>query len=194
MAVHRLPRPPQTIMKTSSSKTTSQKLAGTVQMARLRVETAETRWKAAKQQAQLARRRRKEVKLIARRAKKQAKQAKADLADARKALAEVEAVLAKTAARRMTRKSVKAKAKARVKPTVRAPRRKAAPPRKRRSQPGSPSLASGPATRVTPVPPQERESSPRLAQAEFVNGEPNGGAREPDAIAEAAATAPRTIS
>ena len=44
--------------------------------------TAETQWKAAKEQARLAKRRRKEVKLIARRARKQARQAKADLAEA----------------------------------------------------------------------------------------------------------------
>ena len=81
------------IMKTSNSKTDSQKLVSTVQTARLRVATAENRWQAAKQQARAAKRRRKEIKLIARRARKQAKRAKADLADAREALAKAEAKL-----------------------------------------------------------------------------------------------------
>ena len=98
-------------MKTSNSKTDSQKLAGTGQTARLRVAIAEGRWKAAKEQARVAKRRRKEVKVIARRARKQAKQAKADLAEARKALAEAEAKLAKSGARVATKKQAKAKAR-----------------------------------------------------------------------------------
>ena len=97
-------------MKTANSKTASQKLAGTVQMARLRVATAESEWKAAKEHARMARRRRKEVKLIARRAKKLARQAKAELAEARKALAEAEAKVASAGARRVARKPAKAKA------------------------------------------------------------------------------------
>ena len=98
-------------MKTPNSKTASQKLADLVEMARLRVRTAESRWQAAKEQARVAKRRRKEVKLIARRARKQAKQAKADLAEARKALAEAEVKLAKSGACVATKKRAKAKAR-----------------------------------------------------------------------------------
>jgi hypothetical protein len=110
-------------MKTSNSKTDSQKLADTVQMARLRVATAENQWQAAKEQARAAKRRRKEVKLIARRARKQAKQANAELADARKALAKAEAKIAKSGARTT---------KTRKKPVKQAPvaprRKQTAPP------------------------------------------------------------------
>jgi len=81
-------------MKTPNSKTESQKPAGILQMARLRVEIAESRWEETKELAREAKRRRKEVKAIARRAKKEAKQAKAELADARSFLAETEAKLA----------------------------------------------------------------------------------------------------
>ena len=57
------------LMKTPSSKTESQKADGILQMARLRVEIAESRWEETKELAREARRRRKEAKAIARRAR-----------------------------------------------------------------------------------------------------------------------------
>ena len=81
-------------MKIAITKTESQKLASLLEMARLRVETAESRWEETKEQARVARRKRKEMKVIARRAKKEAKKAKAELAEARSFLAETEAKLA----------------------------------------------------------------------------------------------------
>ncbi len=80
-------------MKTASVKTEPQKTDSILQMARLRVELAESRWAETKEQAREARRRRKEAKAIARRAKKEAKEAKEELAQARSFLAEAEAKL-----------------------------------------------------------------------------------------------------
>jgi hypothetical protein len=82
------------LIKTTTVKTESQQVDNILQMARLRVQVAESRWEETKQQARQAKRRRKEAKVIARRAKKEAKQAKAELAEARSSLAEAEARLA----------------------------------------------------------------------------------------------------
>ena len=145
-----------TIMKTANAKTDSQKLAGGVQKARLRVASAETLWQAAKQQARAAKRRRKEIKIIARRARQQAKAAKADLADARTALAEAEAKLAQSGKRVATRKPFQAKTTAKpvAKRAIAAPKRKAVRTRK--------------ATAVTidppPAPELEAEVTPPLAE------------------------------
>jgi len=130
-------------MKTPDSKTDSQQLAGNVQTARLRVATAENRWKAAKEQARVAKRRRKEARLIARRARKQAKQAKADLAEAREALAEAEAKLAQSGTRTAAATTKKTPA---AKATVAPRRQKAA----RSAAPASPK----------PVTPPKRIGSP----------------------------------
>ena len=81
-------------MKTLKDTTTSQKPAGNIQLARLRVAKAESQLKSAKEQARLAKRRRKEARQNARHAKKQAKLAKQELAEAKLALAEAEAKLA----------------------------------------------------------------------------------------------------
>ena len=86
------------LMKTAITKTESQKLASNLEMARLRVETAESRREETKEQARVARRKRKEMKVIARRAKQEAKKAKAELGEAREALAQAEAEIAKSAA------------------------------------------------------------------------------------------------
>lgn len=176
-------------MKTSKSKTDSQKLAGIVQMTRLRVATAENRWKAARERARVAKRRRKEVKLIARRARKQAKQAKADLAEARKALAKAEAKLARAGARLAARKPASARRRPVAKRLVAATKKKAAPARKRQPVPSAPSLAAGSAVQVTPASLQESDSSPVPAQAGSVIGKPDGGTPQPEVIA-GAATAP----
>jgi hypothetical protein len=82
------------LIKATIVKTDPQKVDSVLQMARLRVEVAESRWAETKEQAREAKRRRKEAKVIARRAKKEAKQAKAELAAARSSLAEAEAKLA----------------------------------------------------------------------------------------------------
>jgi len=129
-------------MKTANSKAASGNLAGVVQMARLRVASAEHRRQVARQQARVAKRRCKEVKLIARRAKKQAKQAKADLAEARKVLAEAEAKLAKSAARPVTSKSASARRRPVKKVAAGAPGGKARPARKRRLRPTAPNPVS----------------------------------------------------
>lgn len=176
-------------MKTLKSKTDSQKLAATVEMARLRVAASETQWKAAKEQARVAKRRRKEVKLIARRAKKQAKQAKADLVEARNALAEAEAKLAQSSVRRATRKPAKAKAKPVARRAVTAPGKKAAPARKGRSRSPAPSPARRSAAQVGRVSLQKKVSSPIPAPAESVIGKPDGGTSEPAEIAGAAVVA-----
>ena len=123
---HRPPRPPVSIMKASTSKTGSQELAGVVQAARLKVATAENRWKTAREQARAAKRRRRAVRLIARRAKKQAKQAKADLAEARIALAEAEAKFAESGARLTTKGPAGIKTKTRRAAKVTTARRKTA--------------------------------------------------------------------
>ena len=78
-------------MKTLDSKTSSQELAGNIQLARLRVTLAESNLKSAQQQARLARRRHKEAKRTARCAKKAAKLAKQELAEAKLGLAQAEA-------------------------------------------------------------------------------------------------------
>jgi len=84
------------LMNTASAKTESQRQVSILQMARLRVEIAESRWEEAKEQARVARRKRKETKEMARRAKKEAKQAKAELAEARSFLTDSEAKLSQT--------------------------------------------------------------------------------------------------
>ena len=121
-------------MNTSTSKADSQKLVGKVQMARRWVATAESRWKAAKEQARAAKRRRKEVKLIARRARKQAKRAKADLAGFRKILARAEAKLAESVARLATRKHRKVEVRSVAKAIAAARRRRATSSRPRRKE------------------------------------------------------------
>jgi hypothetical protein len=137
-------------MKTSKSRTDSQDLTGNVQMARRGVATAESRWKAAK-------RKRKEVKLLARRAKKEAKRAKANLVEATSVLAEAEARLAKSGLRLTDLQPARAKIKPVVKVGVTAPKKKAAPARKRRTAP-SPAPESAvqiiPASFQEDVPPQ----------------------------------------
>ena len=152
------PRPPVSIMKASTSKTGSQELAGVVQAARLKVATAENRWKTAREQARAAKRRRRAVRLIARRAKKQAKQAKADLAEARIALAEAEAKFAESGARLTTR------IKARPVAKVTSARRKTAA----RALKGQPvPLAPSPVSQITPAldAAQPGTSDPALAEA-----------------------------
>ena len=83
-------------MNTSRAEIDSRPLAGTVEIARLRVAAAEAQWKAAKERSRVAKRQRKEAKLVARRARNEAKQSKADLLEARKALAEAEGQLAQS--------------------------------------------------------------------------------------------------
>jgi len=78
-------------MKAVHSKTSSQQLAGNIQLARLRVTLAESNLKSARQQARLARRRHKEAKRISRCAKKAAKLAKQELVEAKLGLAQAEA-------------------------------------------------------------------------------------------------------
>jgi hypothetical protein len=178
-----------TEMKSSISKTAQQTLAGIVQMARLRVATAENRWKAAKERARVAKRRRKEVKLIARRARKQAKQAKADLAEARNVLAKAEAKLARSAARSAARKPASAGERPVARRAVAAPTKKAAPTRKGQPAPSAPSRAPGSAVQVTPASLQESDSLPVPDQAGSVIGKPDGGTPEPAVIPGAAAAA-----
>jgi len=81
-------------MKTAIVKTESQKVESIHQLARLRVEVAESRWAETREHAREARRRRKEAKVLARQARKEAKLAKSELAEARSFLAETEAKLA----------------------------------------------------------------------------------------------------
>jgi hypothetical protein len=100
----------------------SQKLAGEVQMARIRLARAESELKSSEEEWRLARRRRKEAKQAARRAKRNFKHAKAGVAEAHQFLAETRTKLFKagehlsTAARktrRPTRKKLIARAAAR---------------------------------------------------------------------------------
>lgn len=81
-------------MKAPDSKTSSQQLAGNIELARIRLAKAESQLLSAKEQARRARRRRKEAKLAARRAKKQARLAKQAVAEAKLDLAQAEARLA----------------------------------------------------------------------------------------------------
>jgi len=158
------PGPRHAIMKTPDSKTDSQQLAGNVQTARLRVATAENRWKAAKEQARVAKRRRKEARLIARRTRKQAKQAKADLAEAREALAEAEAKLARSGTRTAAAKTKKTPA---AKATAAPRRQKAARPAASASpKPVTPRTLGGmPTTPVSGVRPRARKGKQSVVVA-----------------------------
>ncbi len=80
-----------TLVKRSRSvvnrrRTGSQKLINEIQLARVRLARAESKWELADEQARAARRRRKEAKQAARRARKQARQAKREFAEAKEAL------------------------------------------------------------------------------------------------------------
>jgi len=81
-------------MKALDSKTLSQRLAGNIQLARVRLAKAESQLLTAKEQARRARRRRKQAKLAARRAKKRARLARREVTEAKLALAQAEARLA----------------------------------------------------------------------------------------------------
>lgn len=166
-------------MKTSNHKDDSQKLAGTVQLARLRLATAENLWKTAKVEARMAKRRRKEAKLMARRAKNQARLAKEDLAEARKALAEAEAKFAKPGARVAAKKRAQAKPRPAVNVVTTATKKKATPAGKSQTVLSVPALAPESAAQVALA--SLTESAPSLvpAQARSVNKKPNGGTPEP---------------
>ena len=169
-------------MKTANSKTASQKLAGIVESLRLRVETAESRRRAAKEQVRVAKLRRKEAKLVARRARKQAKQAKAGLAKARKSLAEAEAKLVDSGVRQATRKLSKAKARAKRvgNPSVPVPNPGAVTGRKGpSSRPPVASLARRAAVEVAPASLRENTPSPAPAQAGSATGKPDSGPLQP---------------
>jgi hypothetical protein len=77
-------------MKTLRQNTGPQKLVNEIQLARVRLARAESKWELADEQAREARRRRKEAKQAARRAKKLARQAKQEFAAAKEALIEME--------------------------------------------------------------------------------------------------------
>ena len=77
-------------MRTMRHNIGSQRLINDIQLARLKVAQAESRWELADEQAREARRRRKEAKRAARRAKKQARQAKEEFAGAKQALVALE--------------------------------------------------------------------------------------------------------
>jgi hypothetical protein len=167
-------------MNTSSPQTASQKLAGIVERLRLRVETAESRRRAAKEQVRVAKLRRKEAKLVARRARKQAKQAKAILASARKALAEAEAKLVDSGVRQATRKPSKAKARRVANPSVPASNPVAVTGRKGpSSRPPVASLARRAAVEVAPASLRENTPSPAPAQAGSATGKPDSGPLQP---------------
>jgi hypothetical protein len=68
----------------------SKRLFDAIDLARIRLARAQSRWELADGQAHLARRRRKEAKHAARRAKKQAREAMHEFADAQEALAAAE--------------------------------------------------------------------------------------------------------
>jgi hypothetical protein len=77
-------------MRTKQQLAGSQKLVNEIQLARVRLARAESKWELADEQAREARRRRKEAKQAARRAKKQARQAKQEFTVARDALIKME--------------------------------------------------------------------------------------------------------
>ncbi len=77
-------------MSTPKHTNLARRLLDAIQLARLRLSRAESRWQSADEQARAARRRRKEAKQAARRTKKQAKDASREFADAEKALATAE--------------------------------------------------------------------------------------------------------
>jgi hypothetical protein len=77
-------------MKTPKQKVGSQRLINEIQLARLKLAQAESKWAVADEQAREARCRRKEAKLAARRAKKLARQAKKEFTVAREAVVALE--------------------------------------------------------------------------------------------------------
>jgi len=166
-----------TIMKTAKAKTDSQKLAGAVSAARLRLAMAENGWRAAKEQARTAKRRRKEIKSIARRARKQTKAAKADVADSRKALAKAEAKFAQSGSGLAIRKPAKVKAKPVAKRAA-APKTQAVTTREDGSRLAASSPAPGSVAQVTSVPPAQSDSSPVPPQAGSRFGKADGGIPE----------------
>ena len=148
-------------MKAPQQNSTSQKLTGEIQLARIRLAKAENQLKSAKQQARMARRRRKEAKQAARRAKKQTKLAKQELAEAKLALAEAEEKLLlsrKHAARTKTKKA------ATKKPTTKKPTTLA-----RRKHVARPMAASAPKS-VKSEKPAPSPRKPRLGLKPKVGG------------------------
>lgn len=128
-------------MRNVKSATRSQKLAGEVQMARIRLARAESEFKSSEEEWRRARRRRKEAKRAARRAKKHFKLAKAGFAEARQFLADTRARLLKAGERaaavsrllgRQTRRRVAKKLRAMA--TARPGKKASRPPRVRRGQ------------------------------------------------------------
>ncbi|HTY86127.1 MAG TPA: hypothetical protein VMB80_01570 [Candidatus Acidoferrum sp.] len=77
-------------MSTRQPNAGSQKLINEIQLARLKLAQAESKWELADEQAREARRRRKEAKQAARRAKKAARQAKEEFAAAKEAVVALE--------------------------------------------------------------------------------------------------------
>ncbi len=113
-----------------NAKEDPKKLAGEVQMFRIRIATAESKLKVLREQARQAKRRRKQAKLLAQRARKQYKGFKAGVNELQQALAEAEARLFQAGGYALARKMAKAKAVANrgasplieSKPVVREPR------------------------------------------------------------------------
>jgi len=77
-------------MRTRQPNAGSQRLINEIQLARLKLAQAESKWEVADEQAREARRRRKEAKQAARRAKKTARQAKEEFAVAKEAVVALE--------------------------------------------------------------------------------------------------------
>lgn len=101
-------------MKAPKGKGASQRLIRELQLAQTQLAKAESRRKAAKEQARLAKRRRKEAKEAARRARKQSKLAKRAVAEAKQLLARIQ----KKCARAGKGKAVTAQSKKAPKPAA----------------------------------------------------------------------------
>ena len=123
-------------MKTSKSKSASQRPAVGIASVRTRAVIAESRWKAAREQVRTAKQKRKEAKLVVCLAKEQAKSAKEDLLAARKALTKLESKSPeRPGAKSPAGKSAAPPAKPVVPAAIPAKRKSAV--RKRRSRPAA---------------------------------------------------------
>jgi hypothetical protein len=115
-------------MKTLKSNSTSQEMAGEVQLARSHLAKAESQRKSAKEQARLAKRRRRKAKEAARRARKQSKLAKRAVAEAKRVLAEAEKKLNQLAKRNTVTEPVRKATKPAATPSPKSKKPKKAKP------------------------------------------------------------------
>jgi len=145
-------------MRTRRQNAGSQRLINEIQLARLKLAQAESKWELAAEQAREARRRRKEARQAARRAKKHARQARDEFAAAKEALTKLEEKFA-LAVERAARKRKLARTRQTARSTA-AVAGKKIPPASLGGQPPNPSRPEVPcATALTATSSQPGQAS-----------------------------------